>query len=960
MTQTTRQPDNADHQHLIEIARRMAEKLPDMRQKARDTANLILKRHTGHFGEPDHIWWHRWDSANSTPRSFTGWEHWGKPLESMTFPQLVMARFRPSDQDNADLLHQMGGFYTQGPNERVYNEKNEVRLDPQDVLNDFWGLNFASDFADETSSFWANHREDFRIMAKANFISKALEDREARRISDRQFKLLLKAVAGDVPFPISLRTLQKHVPSSTTLKVYPFAVGGCVSTDILRIVDQDGWQYLYMPGAVNTFHAFETEQDLYWWVMLETDMAQNRAHFMSHWSVADNAGNALHDKLDQLFYNWGRDTSKLIDPKLQPLSQDPFAFLASRAEQRMYADMQLLGHTNDELRKQLWVGYLQAFGKTFGGMAAVDWPVTLAVVGAGIAELGLHIDEAINGHTTAQRKEAVIAAIISAVDVLFNATFFWAGAEEGVGAEFHVPQTRLTLEEVQSYLPAPLASLETNELLAPLETNEVLDSIVTGKVGKMRGVKLTNAGHPHIEIEGIAYQVGWVSDQNHWAIVDPANPFSFYGSVPVRLNADEVWEPVSRAGLKGGGKFFGKMPWGSPVAGPSRAITPTFRYDVPVTLRDALRGAANGLEPDLVSGNRIDMAAFKPGYHDVYADFRTLRDTLKTDADAFFQEHTLPARPELPILGPQDTQKSVVQAIFAKSEGLVVGEAHSSVASKKILIDNMELLAKLKVRTLYLEHLLTDFHQIHLDTFARTGKMPPELELYLSDMDRGFHTDPQGRYTFTELVKSANRQHIRVQALDCMASYRQSGIHAPTNTVRQKMMNFFGHTVIASDTGIRGKARWVALVGNTHANTFNGVPGVAELEGAIGVRVGDVSAGTDHGFRPDVGETLPGAMTGDAGFVKSDLHYSLPTLHVARDLEKDLPRPGMFTLDHMHGEKVLVHRAGDGALVYTPIRKDGNFIYIERPKWATVHKRRFDNTRELITALGLIHLKHVG
>ncbi len=958
MTQDTHHPDDADHQHLIDIARRLAENLPDMRQKARDTANQILKRHTGAYGEPDHIWWHRWDSANSSPRSFTGWEHWGKPQQSLTFPQLVMHRFEAHDQDNADLLHQMGGFYTQGPNERVYNEKNEVRLDPQDVLNDFWGLNFTADFTRATTRFWANHRDDFRIMAKANFISKALEDREAGRISDHQFQVLLKAVAGEIQWPITLEALRKELAPCEQLKIYPFAVGGCVASDILRIVDQDGWQYLYMPGAVNTFHAFETEQDLYWWVMQETNMAQNRAHFMSHWPKSDNDDNALHHSFDQLFYHWGRDTSTLINPKQQPLHQDPFAFLTACAERRMHADLALLGPTNDELRKQLWVGYLQAFGATFGGMAGVDWPVTLAVVGAGIAELGLHIDEAINGHTTAKRKEAVVAALISTVDVLFNAMLFWPGAQEGVGSEFRVPQTRFTLDDIQAHLPTPLAPLDTAHILAPLETNELLDGVPAGKTGKMRGIRLNEAGQPHVDIDGIAYQVGWVNDQKFWAIVDPANPFSFYGSVPVRLTADDIWEPMGRLGLKGGGKFFGKKPSGNPVAGPSTALTPTFRYDLPVALRESLRDAAMGHEDKLLSGERGAM--LKPGQtSDKYMDFRAIREHLRADADAFIAQPNLPARPSLPDFTPHTSQPALIKGVYAKTDGLVIGEAHASIASKKFLIDNMELLAKQKVRTLFLEHLLTDFHQVDLDAFARTGKMPANLELYLDSLDRGFHTDLQGRYTFMELVKTANRHHIRVQALDCMVSYRQAGLSDTTDTVRQKMMNYFAHTVISSDTNLRGKARWVALVGNTHANTYKGIPGMAELEGAIGVRVDDVRMMGDHGLEVDPGVHLPGAPGKPGGFVKSDLHYAMSTLYQARDLEQQLPRPGMFTLDHVNGRKVLVHRAGDGALVYTPIQKDGALLYIERPKWTTLHNRRFDNTRELITALSLIGMKHI-
>lgn len=961
MTDNAHQPDEADRQSLIEIAKRLADKLPDMRQKARDTANEILHKHTGHYGEPDKIWWHRWDSANSTPRSFTGWEHWGKPIESMTFPQLVMARFHASDQDNADLLHQMGGFYTQGPNERVYNEQNEVRLDPQDVLNDFWSLNFAADFVDELRNFWAHHAEDFRVMAKANFLSKALEDREARRLSDAQFKTLVKAVAGDVTWPVTLQTLHKKISPSAQLKVYAFDIGGYIAADILRIVDQDGWQYLYMPGEINAFHAFATDQDLYWWVLSQTNMAENRARFMSHWPADDRTGdNNLNHSIDLLFYGWGKNPTKALNTLKIALSEDPFTFLADNAEQRMFGDLALVGRSNGDLRKQMWVGYLKAFGTTFGGLAAVDWPVALAVVGASVAELGLHIDEAVNGHTTANRKDAVIASITSAIDVLFNAAFLWTGGEEGVGSEFRGPERAIPLAELEPHLTGPLAATQTAELLAPLETNELLTGQSVGEVGKMRGVYLNEAGQTHIEMDGIGYQVRWVNDLNGWAIVDPANPHSFYRNVPVRLDAQGQWQALERPGLKGGGKIFGKKPWGNPVTGPSQPLTPTFRYDVPTSLRETLSKAAAGFEDKALSGERGVM--LQPGQTDPYAEFRALREQLRSASVEFINDVTLPPRPAIPELDPLASQPHIIKSIYAKTDGMVIGETHSSVASKKFLIDNMELLAKQKVRTLFLEHLLTDFHQVHLDTFARTGSMPQVLETYLVDMDRGFHTDPQGRYTFLELVKAANRNHIRVQALDCMASYRQVGLEDPEHTLRQKMMNHFAHTVIASDRGIRGSAKWAALVGNTHANTFSGVPGVAELEGAIGIRLEDVTPDSAQGVKPDIGQHYNSPNpTEPGGFVKSDLYYPMGTLQQARNLEQELPHTGMFTLDKSPSNRpILVHRSGDGALVYTPILKDGTHIYIERARWTTVHERRYDSTRELITALTLMGMKHVG
>jgi len=66
-------PTSTDHPFLADMARRLAETFPDIRQQARELASEILLKHTGNKGELDRIWWHRWDNAHGSPRTFTGW-----------------------------------------------------------------------------------------------------------------------------------------------------------------------------------------------------------------------------------------------------------------------------------------------------------------------------------------------------------------------------------------------------------------------------------------------------------------------------------------------------------------------------------------------------------------------------------------------------------------------------------------------------------------------------------------------------------------------------------------------------------------------------------------------------------------------------------------------------------------------------------------------------------------------
>jgi hypothetical protein len=960
MALATHLPDVSDKQALIDMTERLAHNCPDMRQQAADIADRLLFRHTGQHGNPDKVWYHRWTSANSSPRTFTGWEHWGKPTQSLTLAQLMVTRFSSWDQDNADTLQQMSGFYSEGPDAAVYNEKNEVRLLPGDILNDLWGVDFATEYQQELDEFWAYHRLDFRTMAKANYIAKALQEREAGRIGDAQFTILISAVAGNITMPIALNDLSATVTPQANLKVYAFDICGHTASDILRVVDEQGRHYVYVPGEVEAFHVFETDQDLYWWVLSQTNAASNRARFLSHFPLADNSdgkGGHLNDTLDQLFYGWGTTHRQTLVRNTHALEQDPFTYLTDSTRKRMYADMRLNMHSNAELRKQMWVGYLSTFGKVFGGLAAADWPVALALVGAGLADMGLNIDRAIHGHTTAERRAGVIAAILASIDVLFNAAFLWPAGEAADVAP-KLPKVHVSVADMEHLLPAPLTPNSVEQALSGLETNDILDGMSAQASDKLRGVFVNGDGDTLIQIDDLPYRVRWMQDFECWAVVDPANPFSFYGSVPVRLDESGHWAPLPGPGVKGGGKIFGKLPWGSAMTDTPVALTPTFRYDIPARLRETLRNAANGFEDKVISGEREHI--LQPGQADPYAEFRRLRGKLQTDAGDYLANHPQPTRPTLPTLDVNASEPAIIQGILRNADGMVIGESHSSIASKKFLIDNMALLAKQHVRTLFMEHLLTDYHQVDLEAYARTGTMSKALGRYLDSLDVGFHTDQQGRYTFRELVRKATEHHVRVQAIDCAVSYRQSGVPDPKGTARQEMMNYFAHTVIASDQSTRGAGKWVALMGNTHANTFKGVPGVAELEGAIGIRMDDVPSNGIHGIRIDNGESLPdGGLSQGSGFVKSDFHYAMGTLRPSRNLEQLLQRPGMFTVETRADGQRLVHRSGDKTLVYTPVRQEGSYLYVERASWPSVHKRRFPNLRELITALSLMGMKHV-
>jgi len=422
------QPPNPQRAQLQDIARQLVVNCPDMRQMAREVAVDALKKFARSSLDPDTVYLHRFKAAQSNPRSFSGWEHRDLPYQSLTLPQLVMQRFDANDQDNADLLGYRTGFYREGAHAGVFDERNEVPMAPADVLRYFWQIDFSSVFKQKMQAFWADSAEAFRSMAKANFLSKVVEACEHADLPEqrKRYRLLARALAGVTDWPPTLEQLQQtHVPDQG-VRLHAFDIGGYVASDMLRAVLPDGYQVLYMPGEVTALHLFANPAQLYWWVLQNTNAADNRARLMAHFALSSHAehpaGVGLEHLIDLLFSNWAGSAHDAINLLDKPVEQDAFSYLRDAARQRMSDDAHFALRSNADLRKQMWVADLHAFTRFAGAMAAFDWPVALAAVGAGLGETGLSIDEAINGHTTAERQAGVIGAVLASIDTLSNAT----------------------------------------------------------------------------------------------------------------------------------------------------------------------------------------------------------------------------------------------------------------------------------------------------------------------------------------------------------------------------------------------------------------------------------------------------------------------------------------------------------------------------------------------------------
>ncbi|MHC8317970.1 membrane-targeted effector domain-containing toxin [Pseudomonas sp. LB3P31] len=1002
----------ADREQLKLIAPVIVAACPGLQEEAHAVASDILKKHgiSGH--DPDQVWWHRFDNVTaSSNKTFLGWEHAPKPCESLTLTQLVIHRFRVTDQDDALELNSNGGFYTADATASIYNETNEVRMYPSKVLADLWELNLSDRYLAKFNAFWATHFDDYRALAKCNYLSKAIKACESGQLGEEDFQTVVRAAVGDTSWPITLAKLQAQNTVPADLRVCALDVSGHVATDILRIVDRNGRQITYVPGAATPFQVHPTPTDMHWWMLLQMNEEQARNEFMTHFPLS--VRKAIHDNItplmNQLVGTWGKYDHHLINQKNITVSGDVFTWQSRSVQNAMLEEANLTLVTNGQMREHLWLGYLTVGLKVFGPLAVLGWPIALPVIGASIAAMGLNIDKAVNGRTAAERKAGVIGAVLAGINTLFNIPLLkevsvldeaGAAAEAAEAAELDktIDPVQETVEprepgesEEGSLQPGVLPTLpeETGDALVVPEhwqSNEILESYPMATSGKYQGIYTLDSNPSNaILINEQAYYVRYEADVNGggtWAIIDPENPNAFTGSIPVRLNAEGEWELAPKLRLAGGGKGLSKPARGTSGAGgsnpgpsgtgePVRPKADYFkhltRYDAPngrslnflalgeqethIKIVNLPNGRIRGLSPydEFVAGRRAVLVRDATGFQ---------------IPEGFFA--ALPPRPVQPVITPTTSITELIENVFNAAPGLVVGESQDRIASMRFLIENMPTFARQGVKTLYMHRLLNDFNQVDLNNFAETGNMHGMLETYLQKLPG----DPAGQFTPLQVVRAAQRNGIRVQSTDCLASYRYTDPNLRAIS-RQSVKTYLTHTIMKATQASNGGAKWLVLTDQENTNTFRGLAGISETEGGIGLRIEEVSPDQpvhldiDNGI--DVGSDVAGLaspMRGNFDTLYADISLQMPTPAVQRtpeQLNTLLFRQGMFTIERLEENLTLIHRSRTGQIVRTMIERtiDGGFL-INRPAWAVVHQITFANITSLAHALSRMGLRLEG
>ena len=173
-----------------------------------------------------------------------------------------------------------------GPDAGTFNESNEVRLHGNEVLKDFWSIDFSVAVQRATDALLEHVRQRFPHLGQVQLPHQSRTGTGQTPVERRGFPVRHASRHR----PDHLARQPARCCRHNTLAPAAFArldIAGYVAINALRIVAPKGRQIVYLPGDIEAFKVLETATDMHFWMLLRMNKNERRRQFMTHFSQAD-------------------------------------------------------------------------------------------------------------------------------------------------------------------------------------------------------------------------------------------------------------------------------------------------------------------------------------------------------------------------------------------------------------------------------------------------------------------------------------------------------------------------------------------------------------------------------------------------------------------------------------------------------------------------------------------------
>ncbi|MBT2766394.1 hypothetical protein J7J08_01925 [Stenotrophomonas sp. ISL-67] len=463
----------------------------------------------------------------------SGWVHnRAQRQQAASFADCAMTRAAGFEDAPARLL----GLYT-ARDSAFFDENSEVvGLEPGQLLSVAREHDVQGDYLAALDGFWQRHEADVLTTLRGGYLYSCWQQHAEGSLSVRGMQLAL-GVFGNMDAGQSQDPGYRPVPRNGTHAGW-LEIHGTAST-VLHIADDQGPEVLlYFVHDRNRFHEFANPADMMGWIERAAATDVGRQWLEAAFDLADLQdgwiSNGVHTALGngaQAMFGQGRWGV--------PIEGEPSQPLVRRLRERARRDAQTLMTSPWEAFRRRWLPRLEQFDAAMG-VAGIVLPALLPVVAIGsAAELGLGLEQALDGDSVQQRHAGAGAAAGGLFGLALSAplgTARLAALAARDGARLQPAMQAAAFEQVAD----PLQHL-AERYAQPV--------VLAGSRSADNGVH-DYLGRQYIDQGGHAYEVAFDRPHGTWRLQNP-QPGSFYHQ-PVRLNADGQWEPHSDVGLRGG------------------------------------------------------------------------------------------------------------------------------------------------------------------------------------------------------------------------------------------------------------------------------------------------------------------------------------------------------------------------------------------------------------------------
>ncbi|WP_033727559.1 dermonecrotic toxin domain-containing protein [Pseudomonas cremoricolorata] len=373
--------------------------------------------------------------------------------------------------DNSGWFQVFNGLFRRTEPPR-YDDSTRLDVPAEALQRYLQNLDFHQRYLQMLERYWNEHLAEHRLSCKLSLVAACNKQVAEGSLSEAARRLVWRA-AELLPRGSGLRL--------STLNIYGYA-----ATDLLYLNESaSDLTVLYMPGNSSPLLEFASEDQLKDWIGVQCQDPARRERLKQHFRLADRPQGVDFSGLDTALEGLGaypewhhlppehgpfnddgtwppRTYVNYRPGKYNPhLRGDLFQAMAERQRQRSFDDAQWLITSQAEVDQRKWRDYLNATLNLVLPMSFVVPGLAPLLALGGIVQLGIGLDDAINGKTLQRQLEGVADVSYG----LFNAAPLVGSALKKAEALFQSWQDGFVLpREVNGQWGYPLSPLDAPRL----------------------------------------------------------------------------------------------------------------------------------------------------------------------------------------------------------------------------------------------------------------------------------------------------------------------------------------------------------------------------------------------------------------------------------------------------------------------------------------------------------------